>query len=120
MDLKARFPDARLVVGNSEVGIEVRLKGIRCPVLISVAHVPELNHIRVEDDGLEIGAGVKLSQLVDVLKKGYREVDLTSSEILLSVSLPWNKPFEFVKEFKQSHRRGDDIAIVNAGMRVCL
>ncbi|TMX00398.1 hypothetical protein EJD97_000888 [Solanum chilense] len=197
LDLKARFPDARLVVGNTEVGIEVRRKGIHYPVLISVAHVPELNYIRVEDDGLEIGAGVKLSQLVDVLKKvrnnrpeyetsscralieqikwfagtqirnvasvggnictaspisdlnplwmatgakfqiidckgnvrtclakdffqGYRKVDLTSSEILLSVSLPWNKPYEFVKEFKQSHRRDDDIAIVNAGMRVCL
>lgn len=69
LDLKARFPDARLVVGNTEVGIEVRLKGIHYPVLISVAHVPELNYIRFEDDGLEIGAGVKLSQLVDVLKK---------------------------------------------------
>ncbi|MCD7466863.1 xylitol dehydrogenase [Datura stramonium] len=193
LDLKARFPEARLVVGNSEVGTEVRLKR----VLISVAHVPELNHIRVEDDGLEIGAAVKLSQLVDVLKKvrherpeyetsscralidqikwfggtqlrnvasvggnictaspisdlnplwiaagakfhiidcsgnvrtclaknffqGNYEVDLRSSEILLSVSLPWNKPFEFVKEYKQSHRRDDDFAIVNAGMRVCL
>ncbi|KAG5577770.1 hypothetical protein H5410_057904 [Solanum commersonii] len=197
LDLKARFPDAKLVVGNTEVGIEVRLKRIHCPVLISVAHVPELNHIRVEDCSLEIGAAVKLSLLVDVLKKvrderpeyetsscralidqikwvggtqirnvasvggniciaspisdlnplwiaagakfcimdcegnvrtclaknffkGDSKVDLRSSEILLSVSLPWNRPFEFVKEFKQSHRRDDDFAIVNAGMRVCL
>ncbi|TMX00399.1 hypothetical protein EJD97_000889 [Solanum chilense] len=197
LDLKARFPDAKLVVGNTEVGIEVRLKRILCPVLISVAHVPELNHIRVEDSSLEIGAAVKLSLLVDVLKKvrderpeyetsscralidqikwfggtqirnvasvggnictarpisdlnplwiaagakfcimdcegnvrtclaknffkGDSKVDLGSSEILLSVSLPWNRPFEFVKEFKQSHRRDDDFAIVNTGMRVCL
>ncbi|KAH6812963.1 xanthine dehydrogenase 1, partial [Perilla frutescens var. frutescens] len=51
---------------------------------------------------------------------GYRKVDLASNEILLSVFLPWNLPYEFVKEFKQAHRRDDDIAIVNAGMRVCL
>ncbi|KAK4384529.1 Xanthine dehydrogenase 1 [Sesamum angolense] len=51
---------------------------------------------------------------------GYRKVDLASNEILLSIFLPWNSPYEFVKEFKQAHRRDDDIAVVNAGMRVYL
>ena len=51
---------------------------------------------------------------------GYRKVDLAENEILLSVFLPWTRPFEFVKEFKQAHRREDDIALVNAGMRVFL
>lgn len=32
--------------------------------------------------------------------------------------LPTTRRFEYVKEFKQAHRRDDDIAIVNAGMRV--
>lgn len=197
LDLKARYPAAKLIVGNSEVGIEMRLKRIQYPVLISVAHIPELNQLIIEKDGLVIGAAVKLTQLAEVLKKvsnerdpyetsscralieqikwfagtqirnvasvggnictaspisdlnplwmaagakfqiidckgnirrtmadnfflGYRKVDLASNEILLSVFLPWNRPFEFVKEFKQAHRRDDDIAIVNAGMRVFL
>ncbi|KAK4419558.1 Xanthine dehydrogenase 1 [Sesamum alatum] len=196
-DIKARYPDAKLVVGNTEVGIETRLKSFHYPVLIHVAHVPELNQLTIKDEGLEIGAAVKLSELVKVLKLvldqrssfqtsscrsileqlkwfagkqirnvasvggnictaspisdlnplwmaagarfkisdcrgitracpaelfflGYRKVDLASNEILLSVFLPWNSPYEFVKEFKQAHRRDDDIAIVNAGMRVCL
>nr|GMD12939.1 xanthine dehydrogenase 1-like isoform X1 [Ipomoea batatas]GMD16352.1 xanthine dehydrogenase 1-like isoform X1 [Ipomoea batatas] len=197
LDLKARYPTAKLVVGNSEVGIEMRLKRIQYPVLISVAQIPELNQLTIEKDGLIIGAAVKLTQLVEVLKRvsnerdpyetsscralieqikwfagtqirnvasvggnictaspisdlnplwmaagakfqiidckgnirrtkaenfflGYRKVDLASNEILLSVFLPWNRPFEFVREFKQAHRRDDDIAIVNAGMRVFL
>ncbi|KAL0419584.1 UNVERIFIED_CONTAM: Xanthine dehydrogenase 1 [Sesamum radiatum] len=196
-DIKARYPDAKLVVGNSEVGIETRLKSFHYPVLIHVAHVPELNQLIIKDEGLEIGAAVKLSELVKVLKVvldqrspfetsscrsileqlkwfagmqirnvasvggnictaspisdlnplwmaagarfkisdcrgitrvcpaenfflGYRKVDLASNEILLSIFLPWNSPYEFVKEFKQAHRRDDDIAIVNAGMRVYL
>eukprot|EP00897_Mesotaenium_endlicherianum_P009776 jgi/Mesen1/8827/ME000053S08233 len=49
---------------------------------------------------------------------GYRQVDLWEGEILASVFLPWTRPFEYVCEFKQAHRRDDDIAIVNAGMRV--
>ena len=40
------------------------------------------------------------------------------NEILHSVFLPWTKKYEYVKEFKQAHRRDDDIALVNAGMRV--
>lgn len=197
LELKARYPDAKLVVGNSEVGIEMRLKRIQYQVLISVINIPELTMLSVKDDGLEIGAAVRLSSLQNLLRKvladrvayetsackafieqikwfagtqiknvasvggnictaspisdlnplwmaagakfrvinckgnirtvlaenfflGYRKVDLAHDEILLSIFLPWTRPFEFVKEFKQAHRRDDDIAIVNAGMRVYL
>lgn len=37
--------------------------------------------------------------------------------MLLRVSIPFNAANEYVREFKQAHRRDDDIAIVNAGMR---
>ena len=197
LELKTRHPEAKLVVGNTEVGIEMRLKKMQYKVLISVAQVPELNIINVKEDGLEIGAAVKLSELLGVLRRvstnrashevssckalieqikwfagtqiknvasvggnictaspisdlnplwmaagakfniidsqgnmrttlaenfflGYRKVDLANDEILHSIHLPYTKPFEFVKEFKQAHRRDDDIAIVNAGMRVHL
>ena len=45
--LKAEFPDARLVVGNTEVGIEMKFKDARYPVLIGVTHIPELNRMEV-------------------------------------------------------------------------
>lgn len=197
IELKEKYPDAKLLVGNTEVGIETRLKSIQYRVLISVTHVPELNILNVKYDGIEIGAAVRLSELLKVFREvvteraahetssckafieqlkwfagtqirnvasvggnictaspisdlnplwmaskarfqiinskgnvrttlaekfflGYRKVDLARDEILLSVFLPWTRPFEFVKEFKQAHRREDDIAIVNAGIRVYL
>lgn len=197
LELKAKYRDAKLLVGNTEVGIEMRLKRMQYQVLISIMHVPELNVLSVKDDGIEIGSAVRLSELLNVFRKvvkerdahetssckafieqlkwfagtqiknvasvggnictaspisdlnplwmaagakfriidckgnirmtlaenfflGYRKVDMASDEILLSVFLPWTRPFEYVKEFKQAHRRDDDIAIVNAGMRVYL
>ncbi|KAL4198306.1 hypothetical protein AMTRI_Chr03g139530 [Amborella trichopoda] len=197
LDLKMRYPDARLVVGNTEIGVERKFKNIMYEVLISVTKVPELNAFVVKDNGLEIGGAVTLSRLLKFLRKlvierdahetsackafieqlkwfagtqiknvasiggnictaspisdlnplwmaaraqfkvidekenirtlpameffkGYRKVDLKRSEILLSVFLPWTRDFEFVKEFKQAHRREDDIALVNSGMRVFL
>lgn len=46
---------------------------------------------------------------------GYRKVNLKGDEILASVFMPFTQPLEYVKEFKQAHRRDDDIALVNAG-----
>nr|CAD1832527.1 unnamed protein product [Ananas comosus var. bracteatus] len=194
LDLKSCYPEAKLVVGNTEVGIETKFKNVQYQVLICVTHVVELNALNVGEDGIEIGASVRLTQLQQVLQKvvaerngheisscraileqlkwfagkqirnvasvggnictaspisdlnplwmasnakfqlidckgkvrtvsakdyflGYRKVDIRHDEILLSIFLPWTRPFEFVKEFKQAHRREDDIALVNAGMR---
>ena len=49
---------------------------------------------------------------------GYRRVALEPHEVLTAVSIPFTRRHEYVREFKQAHRRDDDIAIVNAGMRV--
>ncbi|RDY01496.1 Xanthine dehydrogenase 1 [Mucuna pruriens] len=69
LDLKSKYADAKLVVGNSEVGIEMRLKRMPYRVLISVMNVPELNVLDAKDDGIEIGASVRLSDLLNFFKK---------------------------------------------------
>lgn len=51
---------------------------------------------------------------------GYRKVAMEPHEILLRVHIPTTREHEYVHEFKQAHRRDDDIAIVNAGMRMLL
>ncbi|KAJ4762776.1 Xanthine dehydrogenase/oxidase [Rhynchospora pubera] len=197
LNLRKFYPSSKLVIGNSEVGIETKFKNAQYNALISVTHVSELNVLKVREDGIEIGSSVRLARLEQTLKRvveereahetsscrailgqlkwfagtqirnvasvggnictaspisdlnplwmatgarfqiidskgnvrsvpatefflGYRKVDLRQDEILLSVFLPWTRHFEFVKEFKQAHRREDDIALVNAGMRVYL
>lgn len=47
-----------------------------------------------------------------------RKVDLEPGEVLTHVHVPWTRQGEVVAAFKQSHRREDDIALVNAGMRL--
>lgn len=50
-----------MVVGNTEVGIEMKFKHAVYPVLIGATHVPELNEIRVSLHGeLPAAAVVKL------------------------------------------------------------
>ena len=46
-DLKAKYNDAKLIVGNTEVGIEMKFKSMAYPHLVGVTHIEELNRIEV-------------------------------------------------------------------------
>lgn len=46
-DLKAKYNDAKLIVGNTEVGIEMKFKSMAYPHLVGVTHIAELNRIEV-------------------------------------------------------------------------
>jgi len=46
-DLKAKHNDAKLIVGNTEVGIEMKFKSMAYPHLVGVTHILELNRIDV-------------------------------------------------------------------------
>ena len=194
--LKKAHPAARLVCGNTEVGVEVKFKNARYPVIVAPTHVPELTDVSLSPDSsrLVIGASVTLTTLLNTCEsltnelgavrtsglvaikeqlrwfagpqvrnvssvggnvctaspisdlnplwiacgavfelesldagtrrvpaneffQGYRSTALKPDEVLRSVILPLTEKGEYVREFKQSHRREDDIAIVTAGMR---
>ncbi|XP_071832343.1 xanthine dehydrogenase/oxidase-like isoform X2 [Apostichopus japonicus] len=195
LELKSRHPEGKIVVGNTEVGVEVKLKDRFYPILIAATHVKELIEIKLQDDGVLIGASVNLTTLEKFLRQcitdlpewktrffkgivemlgwfsgtqirnvacvggnimtaspisdlnpllmagecilhiasksgcrivtmddnfftGYRKTKLNADEILTSIFLPFTTQREFFFCIKQSTREEDDIAIVNAGMKV--
>lgn len=197
LELKRHHPHARLVVGNTEIGIETKFKHQVYKHLFHTSYLPELNIFKVSQDGVHVGAsvcltdfGAQLTQLVSTLPsyktrtftailenlrwfaghqirnvgcvggnivtaspisdlnpvfmaansvltvasakngerqipfsefyKSYRRTALEHDEVLVSVFIPFTKQYEYVEAFKQAKRREDDIAIVNAGMRVRL
>ncbi|KAH9487576.1 hypothetical protein Btru_072338 [Bulinus truncatus] len=63
LELKSQYPDAKLVVGNTEIGIDVKFKFHTFPVLISITNVKELSVVQLTEDGLVIGGAVTLSEL---------------------------------------------------------
>lgn len=195
LQLKAKHPNAKLVVGNTEVGVEVKFKNQVYPVIINPSYVPELFDISITQDGVEFGAAVTLSSIEEILKEevkekkeystriftavlemfrwfagkqirnaaaiggnimtgspisdlnpllmaaeailtlrstdgerkvvmdgkfftGYRRNIVDQREILVSILIPYTKDNEYFFGYKQARRRDDDIAIVNAGMKV--
>ncbi|KAI0235303.1 Xanthine dehydrogenase/oxidase [Lamellibrachia satsuma] len=52
--------------------------------------------------------------------QGYRKTLVKPDEVLLNILIPFTRQNEYICGYKQSQRREDDMAIVNAGMRVVL
>lgn len=96
LELKYKYPNARIVVGNTEVGkvhkyeiyitaqlpnilfyffffqkigVEIKFKNCQYPVMIQPSKVPELNVIKKCVKGLIVGAAVTINKLENELKK---------------------------------------------------
>jgi xanthine dehydrogenase molybdopterin binding subunit/xanthine dehydrogenase small subunit len=63
----AEHPDARLIAGATDLGLEITKRFQRFPVLISVEAVAELNEINSTDTEWRIGAATTLTKLDDLL-----------------------------------------------------
>ncbi|KAF2368641.1 Xanthine dehydrogenase small subunit [Trinorchestia longiramus] len=198
LQVKHESPNAKIIIGNTEIGVEVRMKDQLYTHLVSVSGVQEMEQMEVQEDGVRIGAAVTLSTVQEKLKNivstlpayktrvlaailemlkwfagkqirnvaclggnimtsspisdlnplllascsllhlhsvtggvrtrvmdgsfftGYRKCDVTPSEVLVAVTVPFTAQNEYFQGFKQARRRDDDIAIANAGLRVSL
>jgi xanthine dehydrogenase small subunit len=56
-------PDAVVVAGSTDWGVDVNLRGTRAPVSIAIEHLPELRSFTFDDAGIEIGAALPLAEI---------------------------------------------------------
>ncbi|XP_063040378.1 xanthine dehydrogenase/oxidase [Engraulis encrasicolus] len=85
LELKASYPEAKLVVGNTEVGIEMKFKNLLYPVILSPVHIPELNSVRHTKDGIEFGSSCTLTAMGDVLRTAVDKLPPHQTEVFKAV-----------------------------------
>ncbi|WP_173921482.1 xanthine dehydrogenase small subunit [Agromyces sp. Marseille-P2726] len=66
----AAHPDAVLVAGATDWGVDVNLRGRRADTVIAIDQLPELRAISISDDLIELGAGLTLSEVEHRLDGG--------------------------------------------------
>ena len=49
LQLREQYPEGKIVVGNTEIGIEMKYGRKTYPIFIAATHVPELNILEVSD-----------------------------------------------------------------------
>jgi xanthine dehydrogenase molybdopterin binding subunit/xanthine dehydrogenase small subunit len=67
-------PEARLIAGATDLGLEITKRFQRFPALISVEAVPELNEISFTETEWRIGAATTLTKLDDLLGAEFPEI----------------------------------------------
>jgi xanthine dehydrogenase/oxidase len=196
LEIKNTYPSAKLIGGSTETQIEVKFKAMRYDPSVYVGDITELRQYTLNDDHLELGANVSLTDLENICDecvkkygehrgqpfvaikkqlryfagrqirnvaspagnlataspisdlnpvfvasntvlvaksltqeteipmtqffKGYRTTALPADAIIASLRVPVAQKGEYFRAYKQSKRKDDDIAIVNAALRVSL
>ncbi|XP_016295765.1 aldehyde oxidase 1-like [Sinocyclocheilus anshuiensis] len=129
LQLKADYPQAPLVLGNTNIGLDMKFKGIFHPVIISPTQVPELFKVTQKPEGMCVFAYEQIllftkadgRRRVSIDKDfflGFAKTILKPDEIVLSVFIPATRQNEIVHAFRHAPRKESALATVNAGMRV--
>jgi xanthine dehydrogenase small subunit len=63
LTILAEEPDATVVAGSTDWGVDVNLKGARSRLVLAVDRLPELRGWHVGDDAVRIGAGLTLTEV---------------------------------------------------------
>ncbi|KAK2736593.1 hypothetical protein FQN57_000710 [Myotisia sp. PD_48] len=197
LEIKDACPDAKIIAGSTETQIEIKFKSMHYPESVYAGDIQELKQYTLNDDNLELGANVTLTDLEHICDeaierygpvrgqpftaikkqiqyfagrqirnvaspagniataspisdlnpvfvasntilvarsmdgeteipmneffKGYRSTALPEKAIVASLRIPVSQGAgEYFRAYKQSKRKDDDIAIVNAALRVSL
>ena len=67
LTLLAERPEALLVAGCTDQGVEVNLRGQRAPLVVAIDQLPELRGFDVTGSAVEIGAALSLSEVEERL-----------------------------------------------------
>lgn len=63
LQLLRERPDAVVIAGSTDWGVEVNIRARRADCVVAVDRLPELRELRVESDSLEIGAALTLTEI---------------------------------------------------------
>ncbi len=67
LGLLAGTPEALLLAGSTDWGVELTIKHRRAPLTIAIDQLPELREFHIADDHIEIGAALTLSEVERLL-----------------------------------------------------
>ena len=63
LDLLSAEPNARIVAGSTDWGVELNLRHARAPISIGIDRLPELRRLEATETALDIGAALTLSEV---------------------------------------------------------
>nr|XP_056717291.1 aldehyde oxidase 1-like [Euleptes europaea] len=81
LELKAKYPLAPLVVGNTCVGPDMKLRGVFHPLILSPNRILDLHVVKHTEEGLLFGAACSLTLVKDVLTNAISKLPAEKTKI---------------------------------------
>lgn len=69
LQIKSVYPQAKIIGGSTETQIEIKFKALQYPVSVYVGDIAELRQFTMNDDILEIGGNITLTDLENLCEK---------------------------------------------------
>lgn len=69
LEIKSVYPSAKIIGGSTETQIEVKFKAMQYTASVFVGDIPELRQFTMEEDYVEVGGNVILTDLEDISRK---------------------------------------------------
>ncbi|XP_053140097.1 aldehyde oxidase isoform X2 [Hemicordylus capensis] len=85
LELKAKYPQAPLVVGNTGLGPSMKFKGVFHPLIISPTRILDLYVVEHTENGLILGAACSLTLVKDILTKAISELPAEKTKIFCAL-----------------------------------
>lgn len=85
LELKKLHTNAKIVVGNTEIGVEVKFKHFEYPVLVNTNLIKELNLLEILDSGVKVGASVTLMDLQETLEQQIKLLPESDTKIYKAI-----------------------------------
>ncbi|KAF9183259.1 hypothetical protein BGZ51_004148 [Haplosporangium sp. Z 767] len=82
LKIKAAYPQAKFVGGNTEIGIETKFKHMQYSPLVYLHDVEELQGISVTSEGITIGANVTIASFQQALQESLHVVSKQEAPVL--------------------------------------
>lgn len=81
LQIKSVHPQAKIIGGSTETQIEIKFKALQYPVSVYVGDIAELRQYSFEDDYLEIGGNVVLTDLESICEDAIHHYGDTRAQV---------------------------------------
>ncbi|XP_071832643.1 xanthine dehydrogenase/oxidase-like isoform X2 [Apostichopus japonicus] len=91
LQAKERHPSAKLVIGNTDVGVEVKYSDKFYPIVIHAKHIPEMNQLKSVSDGIFIGSAITVTKLTKFIDEQMSCLNDSKATVLQAIKemLSW-------------------------------
>ncbi|KAL2024149.1 hypothetical protein VTK56DRAFT_9929 [Thermocarpiscus australiensis] len=85
LEIKNAYPDAKIIGGSTETQIEIRFKALQYPISVYVGDIPALRQYTFQNDHVEIGGNITLTDLESVCQEAINRYGEERSQIFTAI-----------------------------------